>query len=230
MHLYAITDRRSLGDDEPLRQDRLLALCAEWARGGVDTIQIREKDLEPETLVTLARRVVEVVRAESQTTRALLNGGPELALAAGADGVHLPGGRAVGEIAKIRDHWRTAGRSRPPLVSVACHSVAEVERAEAEGADLAVLAPVFGKHLLSGEMLPGIGLDTLTQACKAAGKIPVIALGGVTVENAHAMPRSRLCGGRRHSSFYRRSLANSAIMRSRNTVVSQFEIATGRAC
>ncbi len=186
MHLYAITDRRVPGLDEAERQERLLALATEWSQGGVEYVQIREKDLDPRALLDLTARVVEAVRSQARRTRVLLNGGPELALAAGADGVHLPGGRAAGEIAEIRNHWRTAGSSKSPLVSVACHSVAEVERAEAEGADLAVLAPVFGKHLPSGEMLPGIGPDTLTQACKAAGKIPVIALGGVTVENAHA--------------------------------------------
>lgn len=186
MQLYAITDRRSLGDDEHVRRDRLLALCADWARGGVETVQVREKDLEPQALLALARSVVEVVRSESAVTRVLLNGDSDLALASGADGVHLPGGWVAGQIARIRSLWRANGNSKPPILSVACHSVADVERAQPEGADLALLAPIFGKQLRSGEVaLPSLGLDALERACKAAEKLPVIALGGVTEENAH---------------------------------------------
>jgi thiamine-phosphate pyrophosphorylase len=66
------------------------------------------------------------------------------------------------------------------LVAVSCHTAADVLRAESEKADFVVFAPVFGKRGAPGT--PAAGLDALRQACDA--KIPVLALGGVTLENA----------------------------------------------
>jgi thiamine-phosphate pyrophosphorylase len=63
------------------------------------------------------------------------------------------------------------------MVGVSCHSLQDVQRAESEHATFAVFAPVFEK-----KGLPSAGLETLTQVCRE--KIPVLALGGVTVENA----------------------------------------------
>jgi thiamine-phosphate pyrophosphorylase len=68
------------------------------------------------------------------------------------------------------------------VVGVSCHSVAEVSEAEEQGADFAVFAPVFEKKDTAG--VRPAGLEALHQACLR--KIPVLALGGVKLENARA--------------------------------------------
>ena len=88
--LYAITDRHLYGDTEILRRQRLLEQTEVWATNGVAFIQLREKDLAARTQVELARAILQVLRGAS--TRLLINSRPDIALAAGADGVHLPAG------------------------------------------------------------------------------------------------------------------------------------------
>ena len=103
MLLCAITDRTLLDPeamaDEPGRRARLVERARGWAAGGVDFIQVREKDLEPETLGRLTRAVVQAVReVRGSRTRILLNvGAPEVLVQAtdegwGHDGVHCGGG------------------------------------------------------------------------------------------------------------------------------------------
>jgi thiamine-phosphate pyrophosphorylase len=184
MRLYAITDRKSLGEGQEERLRRLLVLADGWARGGVDFLQIREKDLPPADLLDLSRQIVAVVRSTGAATRVLVNGDAGLAGESGADGVHLPGGVPSGRIDEARKRWLEFGGAAAPVVSVACHSTAEVERARDEGATMAVFAPVFGKRLDSGEVVPGAGLDELAEACRVAGGMPVFALGGITSANA----------------------------------------------
>jgi thiamine-phosphate pyrophosphorylase len=186
--LYYITDRSQFRGDEQTRRRALLAKVAEAARAGVDYIQLREKDLSAKELELLARDAVAVLRENRVATsnrplltRLLINSRTDVALAVGADGVHLRAGdlssqevRAVVEFSA----WRPA--TGHFLVAVSCHTAADVLRAESEKADFVVFAPVFGKRGAPGT--PAAGLDALRQACDA--KIPVLALGGVTLENA----------------------------------------------
>jgi thiamine-phosphate pyrophosphorylase len=195
MQLCAITDRRALGEDEGQRTERPVALAAAWARGGVDYIQVREKDLKPTELEAVVRRVVEAgisglasgTVSERVATKVLVNGHAPLAASvafgAGADGVHLPGGFTSESLrismAAVRRHFA----SRAAVVSVACHLLTEVKQARDAGADLVLFAPVFGK-VVGALSLPGVGLELLAAACEVAGTMPVFALGGVTAENA----------------------------------------------
>src|ERR1039457_5951173 len=87
--LYYITDRSQFRCDECARRRDLLGKIAEAARAGVDYIQLREKDLRTRELEMLAREVVAIVRENSSLTRLLINSRTDVALAAGADGVHL---------------------------------------------------------------------------------------------------------------------------------------------
>ena len=177
--LYYITDRSQFRGDEKARRHALLAKVAEAARAGVDYIQLREKDLSTRELETLAREVVELVRENSPSTRLLINSRTDVALAAGADGVHLRADdvaphevRKVLEVSAHRplttDHF---------LVAASCHTAADVFHAESEAADFAVFAPVFEKK----DTQP-TGLGALREVCRA--KVPVLALGGVNIENA----------------------------------------------
>lgn len=202
MLLYYITDRASLADDELQRRARLLQKISEAARAGVDYIQLREKDLNTRDLESLAREAVQVVaQSVSQRTgnqqpgtRLLLNSRVDVALACAADGVHLRSAdippRMVREI-----YSRSARTEVKHPISVSCHSVEEVSRAAQNGADLALFAPVFGKSVQKNRNVPAssaAGLDALHEACRQ--KIPVLALGGITLENAQDCKKAGAAG------------------------------------
>ena len=179
--LYYITDRSQFHGDERSRRRDLLAKVAEAARAGVDYIQLREKDLSARELETLAREVVAVVRKNSSSTRLLINHRTDVALAAEADGVHLRSDDvAASEVRHVLEVAHRPSQAAHFLVAASCHTAADVLRAESGQADFAVFAPVFGKRGVAGT--PPAGLAALHEACQA--KIPVVALGGVTMENA----------------------------------------------
>lgn len=158
--LLAISDRRSLPDQA------LESWLREIAQTGIDAVQIREKDLDDRTLWELVRTARAILPPE---TRLLVNGRLDLALSAGADGVHLPSdGVPVGALRR---------RFGPGvLIGVSAHRVEEVVRAREEGADYATFSPVWetpGKG-------PAVGVGELARA--AATGLPVLALGGITME------------------------------------------------
>jgi thiamine-phosphate pyrophosphorylase len=186
MQLYAITSRRLLPAGESTRRAALVKLARQWAKEKIDYIQIREKDLIADDLFQLAKEITAAVRKENQTTKVLLNGPAEIALASGADGIHFPANAA----AEARTLYAHSGREA--ILSHACHSVQEVLEIREESQQnphattantLILYAPVFEKITPEGQ-LPGQGLEALRTAVRAAGNIPVFALGGVTLENA----------------------------------------------
>ena len=157
-----------------------MAKVAEAARSGVDYVQLREKDLASRDLENFARLIVQRVRDARGNTRVLLNSRTDLALAVGADGVHLRSGDISS--ADARKIWRTAdqgtkGARSEPVIAVSCHNQNEVKAAKSAGANFVVFGPVFEK---SGS--PEVGLSGLRAAC--AHGIPVLALGGVNAGNA----------------------------------------------
>ena len=177
-HLCYITDRKAFPGDEATRRRLLLAKIAEAANAGVDYIQLREKDLCSGELEKLAREAVRIVRQGQTPTSILINSRVDIALAVGAHGVHLPANDiSPREVQAIRKAARQAPANF--TISVACHSVEDVRRAESEGANFAVLAPIFEKTATSA--IP-LGLQMLKDAC--AGRLPIFALGGVTLENS----------------------------------------------
>jgi thiamine-phosphate pyrophosphorylase len=180
--LYYITDRSQFDGDEKGRRCSMLAKVMEAARAGVDYIQLRENDLSARDLETLAREVLASVRERSQSTRVLINSRTDVALATEADGVHLRAEDIAPD--EVRSIVKLFSSQPAPdskfVVSASCHSVADVFRVESNGADCAVFAPVFGKSAAPAIQPAGLGM--LREACHA--KIPVLALGGVTLENA----------------------------------------------
>jgi thiamine-phosphate pyrophosphorylase len=186
--LLYITDRTQFPGDEGARQRVLLAKIAQAARCGVDFIQLREKDLSGRDLEALAGAVLRVVRESSAlrtensepSTRLLINSRIDVGIACGAEGVHL----RTADIfpSEARKIWAQSRHPSPALISASCHSANEVARAELEGADFAVFAPVFEKR--GSRQTSPAGLEGLREACRQ--KIKVIALGGITLENAHA--------------------------------------------
>ncbi|MDP9267352.1 MAG: thiamine phosphate synthase [Acidobacteriota bacterium] len=221
MLLYYITDRRQFPGPPGEQRRALLAKLGEAARAGVDYIQLREKDLSARELEQLAREAVSALararparmpptrmsEGQRPTTRLLVNSRADIALAVGADGVHLPAGDLPAS--EVHALWAAATRNskletRNCLVAVSCHTGEEVAAAESHGADFAVFGPVFEKA--GGPKSAGLaalraacarGAHTSTVAKPEAGyatPMPVLALGGVTLANAQDCLRAGAAG------------------------------------
>lgn len=149
------------------------------AAAGATWIQIREKDLEARELTGLVRRAVE--DTQSTGARILVNDRLDVALAANAAGIHL-GEKSLplGAVAE----WRRSSGRRDFLIGVSCHSLEAARAAELGGADYVFFGPVFATPSKAA-FGPPQGLDRLREVC-AAVKIPVVAIGGVNLENARA--------------------------------------------
>lgn len=184
MLLYYITDRKGFAGNDPDQRAALLLRIAEAARSGIDYIQLREKDLQAAQLELLAREALHAIRDNSATAKLLINTHADIALAVGADGVHLPAGFPPAD--EIRDYW-LRDSDREPLIGVSAHSVEDVRQAESNGAGFAVLAPIFEKTATRAK---GIGLKVLRQACARSPEphdgFTVLALGGVNLANARS--------------------------------------------
>jgi thiamine-phosphate pyrophosphorylase len=167
MRRYYITDRHSAGGT-----DRLLRCIERAVADGVDMVQIREKDLPARELYELTLRAVAI--ASRSVTRVLVNGRTDVALAAGAHGVHLPA-RSIGAA-----RWRSVVPAEF-VIGCSCHTLEELTAAEREGCDFAVFGPVFSSP---GKGEP-VGLDGLRAAARCV-RMPVWALGGITEKNAGA--------------------------------------------
>ena len=200
MLLYYITDRKQFPGEESARRSALLAKVQECARAGVDHIQLREKDLSARQLEELAKAVVAEVRAAGRGTKLLINSRMDIAIVCGADGVHLRSGDEDPNPGDARAIFASAGVSSP-IIAASCHSEKEVALADSHGADFVVFGPVFEK---SG--VPGGGLQELRRICAkvsigdekteavARARLPVLALGGVTLENAAECVRAGAAG------------------------------------
>ncbi len=211
MQLCAITDRRRLSaatQSEAALRRRLLDLVRDWTAAGVHFIQLREKDLSAPDLQSLAGEVAEKI--DHSRSKLLVNvsaaESAALAVAAGADGVHLAGKPVPGAARSVRQIFRAAGRDA--IISVPCHSLDDIHVARKEQVDLILFSPIFEK-LAAPEAAPQ-GLEALRQASAEAESIPVFALGGVTTLQCPGLPHRRRRWSRRHSTLRARRLAAAA--------------------
>ncbi len=147
-----------------------LALLPALADAGVDGFQVRAKTLGTRDLATLTREVAGAVA--SYDAQVIVNDRVDVALATGADGVHLGA-----EDLAVADARRIAPGL---LVGATCRDRGAVEQAAADGADYAGFGPVFTTDSKSGLPAP-LGPDAVT---RAAGVLPLIAIAGITAATA----------------------------------------------
>jgi thiamine-phosphate pyrophosphorylase len=159
-------------DSQTLATESLLDAISRNLAAGIEWIQIREKDLSARALFELVAAALKLPNPHG--SKIIVNTRADVAMAAGASGVHLPSGSPPARL------WRRPGF----LVGVSCHSVEEVRDAETDGADYVVFGPVFPPLSKSAGLEPR-GLEGLARAATAV-RIPVLALGGVTRENSAA--------------------------------------------
>jgi thiamine-phosphate pyrophosphorylase len=188
---YAITDRARFAAEsgqqaEPTRQTALLRQAARLAAEGIDFLQLRERDLSAAALASLARNLLATLCEHNPATRLLVNSRADVAIATHADGVHLTSSPNELTPAQVRALYAAASLPEP-VISLACHTLAEVARAASSAPDerptLILFGPVFEKVVGNKLVTAGAGLDLLRAACAAAAPIPVLALGGITPAN-----------------------------------------------
>ncbi len=163
--LYLITDRKQTS--LPLPEAVRLALS-----GGVRAIQVREKDLPVRELLCLSRELRGLTREFG--AKLFINDCLDIALAVGADGVHL--GRHSLPASAVRKMIGTG-----MMVGVSTHTVEEARAAEADGADFVTFGPIYETPSKS-KMGKPIGLEPLREA-KRIINIPIFALGGIKGRN-----------------------------------------------
>ena len=165
--LYLVTDRTQTAG-------RPLATVVEAAlAGGVDAVQLREKDLPSAELLDLATRLHPLCKRYHVPL--LINDRVDIALAVGAEGVHLPADSFT-----PADARRLLGPEA--LIGASTHSLAEAQAAGNGGADFIVFGPVFDTQSKRAFGAP-TGLEALAEVARAVA-LPVLAIGGINAQRA----------------------------------------------
>jgi thiamine-phosphate pyrophosphorylase len=118
-------------------------------------------------------------------TKLLINTRADVAMTAKAHGVHVTSHPDELTPQQVRELYTHAGLAAP-VVSISCHTPADIARARHNAADFILFGPVFEKRVDGELVTEGIGLEALALACAIAQQVPVLALGGITEENSGA--------------------------------------------
>ena len=174
--IVALVTSRALAGGE----DALVEAVAQAVANGVNLVQMREKDLPDAAQLALARRLRSVTEGKALL---FVNDSLSVAEACGADGVHL--GERSRSVAAVR-----AAAARPLLAGRSAHDEDGARTAAEQGAALIVAGAVYASPTHPGQAPAGVGL---ARACAAVG-VPVVAIGGITAENAGAAMRAGASG------------------------------------
>jgi thiamine-phosphate pyrophosphorylase len=154
------------------------------AAAGVDWVQLREKDYSGREWEELVHECSERVTRSGATSRIFVNDRLDVALACGAGGIHLSeNGIPVAEACRFSEEFfARRDQRRDFLVGVSCHSLGAAVGAARAGADYIYFSPIF-QTPSKANYGPPQGLDRLAAVCRAVS-LPVIAIGGISAENA----------------------------------------------
>lgn len=185
-----VTDRKALPVTDPGTGVRKIISAA--IQAGADWVQIREKDLPARELLALVRAAVAMAGTgpRSVAARVMVNDRLDVALAAGAAGVHL-GGESLGLGDVVR--WCRSGNAPAQFMAgISCHSLEQAREAERAGANYIFFGPIFdtpSKRAFG----PPQGVALLEEVCRVI-RLPVVAIGGVNEQNAAACLRAGAAG------------------------------------
>lgn len=174
--LYAVTDRHWLGDRT------LYDVVRESLEGGVTFLQLREKDLDDENFYKEAVRLQEMAREYGVPF--VVNDNVDIAVRMDADGVHV--GQSDMEAGDVR-----ALIGPDKILGVSAQTVEQAVLAEKRGADYLGVGAVFPTG--SKDDAVEVSHETLKAICEAVS-IPVVAIGGITVNNTPELAGSGICG------------------------------------
>lgn len=191
--LCYVTDRKSLSHTTtPLPESTLIQTIAAIASAGVDWIQLREKDMSAKALSHLAREVSRRTLAGPGdgrgAARIIVNDRIDVALSESTGGVHLGERSLPVDQARrlVESRLKAAPQTQPPpkifLLGVSCHSLEGAISAADNGADYIFFGPIFATASKAGMGEPQ-GTANLAEVCRSVA-IPVLAIGGITLENA----------------------------------------------
>ena len=174
--LYAVTDRRWLEGRS------LTDVVRQSLEGGVTCLQLREKSLGEDAFLAEARALQTLCRRYGVPF--LVNDNVDIALAMGADGVHVgQSDMAAGDVRALLGPEKILG--------VSAQTVAQALRAERAGADYLGVGAMFPTGSKSDA--EAVSLSTLREICRAVS-IPVVAIGGISRENVGALAGSGIAG------------------------------------
>jgi thiamine-phosphate pyrophosphorylase len=173
--IYPITSGKTSAQTTPddAQFSEILRLVRAAVDADVPLFQIREKSLHARVLYELVARAVEITRGSN--TRLLVNDRSDIARAADADGVHLTTQSLPPEAVR----WVFGEEF---LIGVSTHSLDEARAARAGGADFVVFGPVFETESKRSFGEPQ-GLGKLAEVARELGEFPVVAIGGITLDN-----------------------------------------------
>ena len=188
-----MTDRKALPGDKTAAA--LLDTIRAAAVAGVDWVQIREKDLSARELLGLVRQAVALASVRPGEThpgsvQMIVNDRLDVALAAGAAGVHL--GHASAPTREVVRWCRAGNAPADFLIGVSCHSLKGAQEAESAGASYTYFGPIYETPSKIPFGKPH-GLEELAQVANAVS-IPVIAIGGINASNAADCLRAKAAG------------------------------------
>lgn len=205
MLLYAVTDRAWTGEKTLLEQVK------EALDGGITFLQLREKELGEEEFLREAEDMKTL--AAAYHVPFVINDNVELALAIGADGVHV--GQEDMEAGKVREKL-----GPDKIIGVSAHSVEEAVKAEKSGADYLGAGAVFSTST-KGDA-GALSMETLKAICSSVS-IPVVAIGGIKEENILSLKGTGVAGAAIVSGIFARKNIREACVRLRSLAKEMVE-------
>ena len=176
--LYLVTDRPSVN----LTFERLLEKVEQACRGGVGLVQLREKEVSTIEYIAMVTRMLEITRAYNVPL--VVDDRVDVALAAGADGVHV----GLDDMS-VQDARRLLGPDK--IIGATAKTIERAQQAESEGADYLGTGAIFPPTVKVKTQRTSV--ETLSEIARSV-KIPVIAISGINRGNLDALIGAPIAG------------------------------------